>query len=502
MSTRPKHCLRKVMLSIGENVSLRSLALNDEQFFLKAVAASQTHFGAWVSPLNTAKAFSDFVEKSHQDNQCSMLVVLNETQEFVGVINFNEIVRGCFQNAFLGYYGFNKHKKKGLMTQALNLAIDYAFFQLNLHRLEANIQPENTASISLVERCGFVDEGLSGNYLKIEGCWQTHKRFALTYERAQAFWIEAAHKKEKPWLPDFSFKINALKDFLLSQRKDFQSIDSITLLGEGWDNDVFLINNVWVFRCPRRRVAATLIQRENDALTLLKGKFDIEIPFPTYQYIGPAHYPYPFHGYQLVEGDSVELLELSEAVRSENIECFALFLKKLHSITEKEALNANVGFQVFDRTNAQNISKQILVRVAAFQEKNVTAVNADLIHALCEEALKVVLDKTKHCLVHGDLYCKHVLFKENKLSAIIDWGDVGVNHPVIDLAALYSIFPVSCHEIFFSIYGAVDESVKRYSIFLALHSALACLDYAIENNQVKLITESKRTLTLMGFIKG
>ena len=488
------------MLSTGKKVSLRLLALGDEADFLTAVENSQEHFEAWVSPPKTIKAFTALIEKSHQDNQYSMVVVLNTTKEFIGVINFNEIVRGCFQNAFLGYYGFSKHKKKGLMTEALNLAIDYAFFHLNLHRLEANIQPDNNASIALVERCGFINEGLSKHYLKIDGHWQTHQRFALTLERAQAFWIESAHQKEKPWLPDFSFEREALKCFLLSQKDGFKSINSLTLLGKGWDNDVYLINDVWVFRCPRRRVAATLIKRENDALTFLKGKFDIEIPLPTYQYLGPSHYPYPFHGYRLVEGDSVELLELSKSVRIENIEPFALFLKQLHSVSEKEALTVNVGFQVFDRTNAQNISQQLLARVTAFQKKKRVSLNTDAIHVLCEQALTIVLDKTQRCLVHGDLYCKHILFKDNKLSAIIDWGDVGINHPVIDLAALYSIFPASCHETFYLIYGAVDESVKCYAKFLALHSVLACLDYAIENSQIKLITESKRVLTLLGVI--
>ena len=65
------------------------------------------------------------------------------------------------------------------MTKGMRLVTAYAFSEMNLHRLEANIQPQNVASIALVCRCGFHKEGLSPRYLKVLGQWRDHERWAL-----------------------------------------------------------------------------------------------------------------------------------------------------------------------------------------------------------------------------------------------------------------------------------------------------------------------------------
>ena len=102
--------------------------------------------------------------------------------ELAGVININEIVRGKFLSGYLGYYAFVPHNGRGYMNAGLTAVISRAFRMLRLHRLEANIQPDNEASRRLVERLGFRYEGLSPRYLKIAGQWQDHERWALTAE--------------------------------------------------------------------------------------------------------------------------------------------------------------------------------------------------------------------------------------------------------------------------------------------------------------------------------
>lgn len=102
-----------------------------------------------------------------------------ESGRIVGVVNLNEIVAGVFQSAYLGYYGMSEFGRRGMMTQALRLALKHAFSDLGLHRIEANIQPENLASIALVRRLGFRQEGFSPRYLRIDGAWRDHERWAL-----------------------------------------------------------------------------------------------------------------------------------------------------------------------------------------------------------------------------------------------------------------------------------------------------------------------------------
>jgi ribosomal-protein-alanine N-acetyltransferase len=105
------------------------------------------------------------------------------SNQIVGVINLNEIVMGAFQSAYLGYYGMANFSRTGLMTDALRAAVGYAFNELGLHRLEANIQPDNLASIALVRRVGFKQEGFSPRYLRIDGEWRDHERWALLADR-------------------------------------------------------------------------------------------------------------------------------------------------------------------------------------------------------------------------------------------------------------------------------------------------------------------------------
>ena len=109
-----------------------------------------------------------------------------EDGAIVGSLALSQIFRGNFQSAYLGYQIAEPFAGRGYMTEALQLALRYAFRELDLHRVEANIQPENKASLALVRRAGFVREGYSRRYLKIGGRWRDHERWALLREEWRA----------------------------------------------------------------------------------------------------------------------------------------------------------------------------------------------------------------------------------------------------------------------------------------------------------------------------
>ena len=100
-------------------------------------------------------------------------------EQIVGDIAFSNIVRGAFQSCHLGYKMDGLEINKGLMTEALERAIGYAFDDLKLHRIEANIMPRNVRSIRVVEKLGFASEGLARKYLKIAGVWEDHLHYVL-----------------------------------------------------------------------------------------------------------------------------------------------------------------------------------------------------------------------------------------------------------------------------------------------------------------------------------
>ncbi len=125
-----------------------------------------------------AYAPQDYEAYLKQDNRYFICLVENE--KIVGTFNISGIVRGYFQSAYLGYEVFSPYEGKGYMSKGILLLFRVAFEELHLHRLEANIQPENFASIHLVAKAGFIKEGFSKNYLRVDGLeWKDHERWAI-----------------------------------------------------------------------------------------------------------------------------------------------------------------------------------------------------------------------------------------------------------------------------------------------------------------------------------
>ncbi|HEX3043215.1 MAG TPA: GNAT family protein [Bacillota bacterium] len=107
---------------------------------------------------------------------------VNDPNRIIGSISLNNIVRGVFLSCHLGYRIDQDEQRNGYMTEALQVVINYAFNQLGLHRIEANIMPRNKASLRVVEKLGFYHEGLALKYLKINDAWEDHIHLVLRNE--------------------------------------------------------------------------------------------------------------------------------------------------------------------------------------------------------------------------------------------------------------------------------------------------------------------------------
>jgi ribosomal-protein-alanine N-acetyltransferase len=160
-------------------VYLRPVQASDRAAFLEMAQSSRTFHEPWISPPLTPRAFDQYLSRTRRDDHEGLLVCIAATEHIAGVININNIIRGSFLSASLGYYASAAHAGAGYMTEGLKLTTQLAFDGLGLHRLEANIQPTNLPSINLVKRCGFKREGLSPQYLFIDGAWRDHERWAI-----------------------------------------------------------------------------------------------------------------------------------------------------------------------------------------------------------------------------------------------------------------------------------------------------------------------------------
>ena len=161
-------------------VMLRPVASSDEAEFLSLARASAELLHPWIALPVTPEDFHAFLGRTERPNQESRLICLRGTGAIVGLVNINSIVRGRFQSGSLGYNAFASGAGQGYMTEGLGLVLRFAFEELRLHRLEANIQPGNQASLRLVQRLGFRYEGLSPEMLFIDGAWRDHERWAIT----------------------------------------------------------------------------------------------------------------------------------------------------------------------------------------------------------------------------------------------------------------------------------------------------------------------------------
>lgn len=171
----------QMTISQKQTVFIREPILTDENHFLEAIYRSQKLHHPLVKPPQTSQEFKEYIQRYQQPNQKSFLVC-DPYGNITGVFNISEIVRGFFQNAYLGFYAVADYAGQGYMSAGLKLILQHVFEKMKLHRLEANIQPGNTRSIYLVKNNGFRKEGYSPHYLKINDQWQDHERWAITYE--------------------------------------------------------------------------------------------------------------------------------------------------------------------------------------------------------------------------------------------------------------------------------------------------------------------------------
>ncbi|WP_145138993.1 GNAT family N-acetyltransferase [Roseomonas gilardii] len=151
---------------------------SDRDELLRAHRESRALHHPWAAPFTDEAGFEAWMARSLTGPNIGFVAREATTGGIAAVVNLNEIVFGAFRSAYLGYWGMRASAGRGLVTEAVGLVVAEAFQGLGLHRVEANIQPGNTRSLALVRRLGFRREGVSPRYLRIDGEWRDHERWA------------------------------------------------------------------------------------------------------------------------------------------------------------------------------------------------------------------------------------------------------------------------------------------------------------------------------------
>lgn len=172
----------------GLPILLRPLRPEDSEEYVSLRARNRHWLGPWDAtspvPVTGSRTFDDVVDFYQEEALSGRMLpfVIEAEGALVGQINVSNIVLGSFRSCTVGYWVAQSVAGKGIVPTGLALAADHVFVMLGLHRVEINIRPENTASLAVVRKLGFRDEGLRPRMLHIDGDWRDHRSFALTTE--------------------------------------------------------------------------------------------------------------------------------------------------------------------------------------------------------------------------------------------------------------------------------------------------------------------------------
>lgn len=267
-------------------------------------------------------------------------------------------------------------------------------------------------------------------------------------------------------------------------------LNRIEPLGAGWDNTAYLVNESYVFRFPRRDVAVPLMELEMKALPEIAKRVPLKVPQLKWFGKPTQHYQWPFAGYQMIDGITACGLNLSEQERATMAPILATFLKALHSIPEAKGLSLGLSHDPMKKLNTDKRIPMTRALLDRLKERKLLP-HLKPYRALLRDC-QGITDNTPFSVVHGDFYVRHLIVDSTRtVCGVIDWGDVHVGNPAVDLSILHTFLPPSSHDEFMSIYGPISDSAWMLSKLRALFYGCVLLDYGVAQNDERLIAEAR-----------
>jgi aminoglycoside phosphotransferase (APT) family kinase protein len=267
------------------------------------------------------------------------------------------------------------------------------------------------------------------------------------------------------WSAEVTVDANLARRLIGGQFPDVP-LDSLRLIGEGWDNTVWLVDERWVFRFPRRTLAIPGVEREIAALPRLAPRLPLPIPAPVFVGEPAEGFPWPFFGAEHVPGR--EPLGLSEPARAGLARPLGAFLRVLHD-SDVPDLPADP----FGRADMPFRVAKTREQFAELEAAGLWSVPAR-VHELLAAAAELPLPAPS-VVCHGDLHLRHLLVDDAGAAAgVIDWGDLCRGDPSIDMCLVWCLLP--SRDEFLAAYGpATDDQLLRARVLALFLCAVLAL---------------------------
>lgn len=296
------------------------------------------------------------------------------------------------------------------------------------------------------------------------------------------------------WDPERVVPKEAARELIEQQFPELAPV-AVSALGKGYDNTVYLVNEQYVFRFPRRQIAVDLLRAEGRLLPKLAGTLPLQISKPIFFGVpADAVYPWPFLGYELVRGHLPVTLTHEERARS--VTNLARFLHVLHDFPVNQAASLGVPHDLLSRLDIGKRKTALLERVDQMDAQKLYPSVSEL-RRYVERTEPIALSE-KHCLVHGDLHIRNlVIDQRRRVTGVIDWGDVHIGDPAVDLSIVYSFLPRSARTQFFSIYGEVSAATRALARWKAAFTTVSLLLYGHDQQNQEIVEGCKQSLDLI-----
>ncbi|OAT85153.1 hypothetical protein A6P54_19325 [Bacillus sp. MKU004] len=240
---------------------------------------------------------------------------------------------------------------------------------------------------------------------------------------------------------------------------------------QGQNNDVLIINDEWVFRFPKYKGGIEQLKKETVILESVSTKLSIPVPKPEFQSFHPEEPGQVFTAYRLLPGSPLwreEMTGLDDTGRRQAAGDLAVFLKELHSIPADTVLSPAQQNPVVEEM--EDLYRRLETKVFPFMKQEAIEETEKRFTAYFRS-----FQSAEAIIVHGDFGCSNILWENERVSGIIDFGGAGIGDPAYDVAGILASYGEEFMNMMIPHYPEIisfKERIHFYKSTFALQEAL------------------------------